>query len=299
MVRRRARGPSSRAAGALIGWLIAVGCPQANEQHAPAPPEAPTPGPGAGTSSAAASRPPAPAAPPGWALEGARWSGASDGVLLSWNDKLLEARVGDRVTFRDAVDLREWEGCTEGSRHTEVLSWVGPYLSLYRTAGGDCGGAHPVCSVSFETRDVRSGALASITDLFSEPEVLAALRADRYLRDTYITPLSKAQGLDLASLDFDALSEKLLVSGGTSLTRTGFYLHHVEGARVAVRVALVPTAHAVCGSKVELGLLLEIPPALRPALEAAQAGRAGFLGRDRPAHAAYEDGVPASRPSEK
>jgi len=264
----------------VIGLMTVVSCQQA------APPPVPAPAPDSGMASPVAHVP-----APHPALEGLRWSGSSEGVWLGWNDKRLEAWVDGRMTLRDAYDPAESEGCTEVVRSTEVLSWVGPYLSLLQSGGADCGGAHPVCSEHSETYDVRRGVQVDITDVFPESEVLAALRKDTYLRDTYLTPLSKALGVELASLDFEALSGKLMMAGGVRLTRTGFYFHHVEGGRVAVRVMLFPMAHAVCGEKVELGLSLEIPSALRGAMEAAQAGRAGFLGRDRPAQASYRDGT--------
>lgn len=57
-------------------------------------------------------------------------------------------------------------------------------------------------------------------------------------------------------------------------------MHHAEGERVAIRIA-VPSMSGMREATVrQLGLLLKHPPSLANALEDAAARRAGFLMKD-------------------
>jgi hypothetical protein len=181
----------------------------------------------------------------------------------------------------------------------EVLSIVGPLVSLRESGGGDTpGAAHPSGYEVLRTRDaLRPDATPSLLDLYPEKELVAALKADPFVRK-FASPqkgFARAASLKdlVAALDPEWARENsepsdddcgFEVSFGESMVEQ-FYFHHLEKARVAVRIALAP-GNEWCnrvGGRQELGLLLPIPEALRDPLLKAQRGEAGFLAGGRQA----------------
>jgi hypothetical protein len=186
-------------------------------------------------------------------------------------------------------------GVSEESVTFEVLSIVGP-LVAYRDSseGYTAGAAHPTRGQLVIVRDLsRPAASPLLVDLFPEKHVVAALKADRWIRSLrnvdredrefqeaatvaeLLATLNPAGAQDWSSDEHDC---RVDVSFDDSFGRM-FYFHHVEKGRVAVRV-LVPPGSEWCNrasGPMEIGLLLPIPDGLRRHVEKARRGEAGFL----------------------
>lgn len=181
----------------------------------------------------------------------------------------------------------------------DVLSIVGPLVSMRESGGGYApGAARPSGYHVLRVHDVlRRGATPSLLEYFSEKQLVAALKADPFVR-TFGNPekgFARAASLEelVAALDPDWARENSDDPGGdcgfevsfdASMVRQ-FYFHHVEKNRVAVRIALAP-GNEWCnrtGGRIELGLLLPIPPALSDHFLRAGRGEAGFLAGNRQA----------------
>lgn len=181
----------------------------------------------------------------------------------------------------------------------EVLSVVGPLLAYRESSGGSsAGAAHPTRYEVVRMRDLaRPGAEPRLLDLFPEKQVLAALKADRFVRK-FANPergFEQASSVAelVAALDPEWAQEhasdedhdcSVDLSFDESFGRM-FYFHHVEKDRVAVRI-LVPPGSEWCNranGPEEVGLLLPVPEGLRQALAQAESGSAGFLAASRKA----------------
>ncbi len=233
------------------------------------------------------------------------WRGPATGAPALSMAALLAARkkAFDDYAREQARELEESpppEGTmiSDESATFEVLSIVGPFLSYRETSGGyTAGAAHPTGHVSLETRDLARDASPPLLDLFPEKPVVAALKADRWVRK-FANPeggFARATTVAqlLAALDPNWAQENaageepdcsLDVSFGGSFGAE-FYFHHVEKDRVAVRILVAPGSewcNRAQGPQ-EIGLLLPIPDALRAHVAKAQRGEAGFLAGNRKA----------------
>jgi hypothetical protein len=194
-------------------------------------------------------------------------------------------------------------GVSEGSVRIEVLSIVGPLLA-YRDSSEDyaAGAAHPISGQRVVVRDLsRPEASPRLTDLFPEKQVVAALKADRWVRRfasadgefararTTVDLLATLNPSRARNWDSDEQDCTADVSFDDSFG-TMFYFHHVEKDRVAVRI-VVPPGSEWCNrapGPVEIGILLPIPQGLRAQVEKAGRGEAGFLAANRAAFGALE-----------
>lgn len=240
------------------------------------------------------------------------WTGESGGFTLTWTSRDLTARSGKETTslwstlakkgFEDyeaemKKDTDSPTGCPY-ERTFRLLSVVGPIVSFEDQLYASCGGAHPSVERRFTAVDLsRSGALAYggapsgepmdvaaahrgrvavLTDYFDERDVLEALRSDRLIRLALRNvPKTLADIPRLVGPEGIAVGECTYSVRDDFLTR--FTFDHVEGDKVAVRLGLPPNVGACRTMHTQLGLLLPLPDKLKAALEAAQAGKQGFL----------------------
>ncbi|WP_224248226.1 hypothetical protein [Hyalangium gracile] len=180
----------------------------------------------------------------------------------------------------EGADTTGWEA----SQSMQVLSVVGPWVSYELTAGGFTGGAHPYASASYVTEDVTKDKGAfSLLDVFPEKEVLKALKADgfvrKHIRDEQEFENARTVEELIGSLDAgeDCVGFEY---GGLEAVKRSVAFHHVEGNKVAVRIAFGHAAEVCRGSKFVVGVLLPIPAARRPAFERAARRAEGFLMKD-------------------
>ena len=215
-------------------------------------------------------------------------------ALLAERKREFDADNAERareLLSPDPPDLGE--AISDATITYRPLSVVGPLVSLRVSTGGySPGAAHPYAHETIEVVDV-SGADAkpSLLEYWPERAVVASLRADpwvrRFLDPDAVAPKGETLAMLTAALndgrdgvevdDDDPCRTDAWFS--EDLARS-FAFHHLEGGRVAVRIA-VPYATEVCrGTMHEVGLLLPIPDALRDDLARAADRRAGFLARD-------------------
>jgi hypothetical protein len=162
----------------------------------------------------------------------------------------------------------------------DLLSLVGPLLSYRQTSSTTCGGAaHPDAETVFITLDLsrEPPVRRVLSDVFPEKTIVSALLADKLVRRS----LEQATPHTLSDLTRE------LTAAAPVLTDTACYaypddllarfaFHHVDGARVAVRIG-VPGAAPCRDHLTQLGLSLPIPSALSKPLELARAGQEGAL----------------------
>jgi hypothetical protein len=176
-------------------------------------------------------------------------------------------------------DMSNWEA----HQSMTVLSVVGPWVSYEESAGGYTGGAHPYERISYVTEDVSKAKGAfSLLDVFPEKDVLQALKADGFVRKHI---------QDQAAFKNATTIEALMESLGPGEDCVGFHsgfeavkssvaFHHLEGNKVAVRIAFGYDNQSCRGNKFVVGILLPIPASLQPALDRAAKREEGFLMKD-------------------
>lgn len=165
----------------------------------------------------------------------------------------------------------------------DVLSVVGPFVSVHRAESGDClGTAHPYAEQDYHAYDLRAGNLQVTLDaIFPPAQVRRALLGDRLVRRALASQLPKGAPPPptLASLvmALSGYSSADCRYGFEDDLLTRFAFHHLEGHSVAVRLGLSHGCEANRGHLTQIGLLLPIPNAWRAAFEAAASGKRGFL----------------------
>ncbi|WP_244238395.1 hypothetical protein [Corallococcus terminator] len=237
----------------------------------------------------------APASTPAPApAESRMWKVTGTDVMFVQSPKDLRALRGNKELFglqsrkaeflskfeaEPETDVSDWEA----SESLNVLSVVGPWVSYEQSASGYTGGAHPYAHTGYVTQDVTKGKDGfSLLDVFAEKDVLAALKADGFVRK-HID--------DEEAFKNAATVESLLESLGPGEDCVGFEygldsvkrsvaFHHVEGDKVAVRIAFGYFGEMCRGNKFVVGVLLPIPKTLRPAFDRAAKREEGFLMKD-------------------
>jgi hypothetical protein len=225
------------------------------------------------------------------------WTGSSGGFHIVWttSDLRVSRRQNPaeiRLSLR-ALAQAAWTqmaGEATGQRLDRqityrLLSVVGPYLSYEEADYCDCGGAHPSAVKRFRAIDLDKTradrpAPVSLTDLFSDGDVFAALVSDplvrSVLRDAETPrPTSLAELLD--ALDYRAVS---VGDCGYLFSREllqSFAFYDLREEKVAVRISLPHAVETCRGEMAQLGLLLPIPGPLKDALEAARRKTDGAL----------------------
>lgn len=227
------------------------------------------------------------------------WTGVSGGFTVVWNgDDIVVHRGsadGERVFSVRAAADRAWaasmaahpRACTE-DRHVQILSVVGPLLSLSIQADGLCeGAARPYSSHRWAVMDLsrmdRGAPLPlRLTALMPDTELLGGLLADPLVRAAIGPTAAPATLPEL----FAMLVEHPITVGACQFTLgddelSGFAMFSLMGGdRMAVRIGL-PARTEACRSQIsQLGLNLPMPDRLRAELVQAFGRRAGFLLKD-------------------
>lgn len=235
------------------------------------------------------------------------WKGSTTGApafsaaaLLAERKKEFDEYAQQQARELEGPDPPEYGlSVSDESVTFEVLSVVGTLLS-YRDAGGGytAGTAHPTGHTLVAVRDLaRPDVSPTILDLFPEKQVVAALKADRWVRKfanpergfdraATLADLVAALDPDWAQGNATADDHDCTVDVSFDGSFGGmFYFHHVDKGRVAVRI-LVPPGSEWCNranGPAEIGILLPIPDALRAHVGKAERGEAGFLAANRKA----------------
>jgi hypothetical protein len=200
------------------------------------------------------------------------------------NAELLASKDADQQSFRQMLTEHGKPYCGLDVSW-QVMSSVGPWVTVREDRSEFCmPAAHPWGGASFATLDARHPErLANLLELFPDKAVLEALLADRLVQRAQHDvggPRPRSTRALLAQLK-EWGEECAYRFDDTLLTRFAF--HHLEGKRVAVRIGLPYGCEAARGVLTEIGILLPVPTALRPWLEAAAHRRGGFLMHDQAA----------------
>ncbi|WP_223641046.1 hypothetical protein [Corallococcus sp. EGB] len=179
----------------------------------------------------------------------------------------------------DTRDRSDWDA----SQSFNVLSVVGPWASYEESSSGYTGGAHPYAHSAYVTWDVTKDKGAfNLLDVFPEKDVLAALKADGFVKKH----IDDAKAFNAAKT-VEALLESLQPGDdcvgfqyGIDSVKRSVAFHHVEGDKVAVRIAFSYDNESCRGNMFVVGVLLPIPASLKPALERANTRQEGFLMKD-------------------
>jgi hypothetical protein len=238
------------------------------------------------------------------------WTGESRGFKIRWTDRDIQIhpiKSPNRVIFSARALARQEFARFKAAekkygfkaRYCEVvcdykiLSVVGSIMSFLEGTGIDCEKtAHPSATNRLAALDVKKPGGVSqkelkLTEYFPEEVIYRALLADPRVQQALARrepPLSQSP-LSLAEL-YTSLKDVYLDDGFCKyelpedfLTR--FVFHHLEGDKVAVRLAL-PYYGEVCrGQYLALSLLLPVPASLKEPLALAAAGKEGFLMQDQ------------------
>ncbi len=181
------------------------------------------------------------------------------------------------------VALADWKKLSQdadtkitASYDFQVLSLVGPVLSIEEDDYCDCGGAHPTAGKLFRAIDLKQSHAseavpAQITSLFPAESVLKALLADSVVKK--VLPAGKKP--ELLDALVKALAMKTVQVGECDyyfpeelLSR--FAVFDVKGTQAAVRFSLSHESEICRGQMTQIGVELPIPAALQVALEQGQ-----------------------------
>lgn len=229
-----------------------------------------------------------------WSAEDITASRAGNPPFLSVGGG-LDSAIGSVSVPVAPDDTSGW--ICEDEHDLRVLSAVGPILSLEWKHYSYCAGAaHPNLNTSYVAIDLaRSeregvyqvdgreliGREISLTDVFPDGEVLAALISDRLvqkrieeIRIKTIRPRTTAELVSM--LEGGAECE---YGFETDMLRR-FSFDHVEGDRVAVRIGLSHGCEAARGRLTQIGIMLKVPESMREDFAAASDGTRGILMRD-------------------
>ncbi|NOK17380.1 hypothetical protein HMI50_10115 [Corallococcus carmarthensis] len=224
------------------------------------------------------------------------WKVTGSDVTFEMSDKDVRALRGGKEVFgllsrkkdflenfepdpEDTRDPSDWEAY----QSFKVLSVVGPWVSYEESSSGYTGGAHPYAHSSYVTWDVTKDKGAfSLLDVFPEKEVLKALKADGFVKkhagDAEAFKNAKTVGAMLESLEPG--EDCVGFQYGLDNVKRSVAFHHVEGDKVAVRIAFGYDNESCRGNMFVVGVLLPIPASLKPALERASTRQEGFLMKD-------------------
>lgn len=225
------------------------------------------------------------------------WKGAQAPVfsiraLLAEDKRKFDASAEEGARERMGSEPPRYaEQPQYGSVAYKPLSVVGPLVSYLEVLDGySPGAAHPFAFETIQARDVsRDGTAISLMDLYSDRQILDALKADPWIRKFTSPKGTVASAATLAELvaflneardtSADPDSCAMDASFGTDLVQH-FAFHHLEGGRVAVRIAIPYSAEVCRGTLHQVGLLLPIPEGLRGDLQKAERLESGFLMKD-------------------
>ena len=251
------------------------------------------------------------------ALGNTIWSGTTGDLDISWTTKDITAVKTGKIVF-SARELAKQDfeadfmadnslnnnNC-DYEREFILLSIVGNIASFQETEYVNCDSTpHPTIIIKYIARDLISGDKVQLTNLFSEADLVTALKNDNLIK----TALSKTDPKDsIARLSkiVDDLRNKNItkIDNLNQLMLNGLYkalewseikfkgcnyrlakdflnqfaFHHLNKDKVAVRINLLPNSSACQTKDVQLGLYMPIPTNIKPQLEQADTGKNGFL----------------------
>lgn len=198
--------------------------------------------------------------------------------LQSRKKDFLANLVSDPEDTPNPPDTSDWEA----AQSYTVLSVVGPWVSYEDNSGGFTGGAlyaDRIYVTEDVTKDKALGAF-NLLDVFPEKDVLKALKADAFVKQHVDDEEAFKKARTVEALLGSLMPGGDCVGFQSDNVKRSVAFHHVEGNKVAVRIAFGYERPVCRGKMFEVGVLLPIPASLRPALERARTRQEGFLMKD-------------------
>ena len=176
------------------------------------------------------------------------WSVSKAGGKIIAINKATKQQI---TVFEDQKDKDD-----PGSVTYDIVSLVGPVLSVFRSYYSDSG-MHPSYGGVFKVANLdNNGKEISITELFDEAAVFKALSKDKIVK--------KSLGNNRPAQSIEQLIQ--VADGGCDVSffdfPHSFAFHHVKGNEVAVRIGLPHGCEAMRGKFTQLGIYLPIPVAI-------------------------------------
>jgi hypothetical protein len=231
------------------------------------------------------------------------WTGSSGGFTVRWSASDITAAPRDRpnevvLSLRKEA-AKNWAEITKDSygQHLEssvtirILSLVGPVLSIEQADGCDCGGAHPSATTRFRAIDLTrsrpdKAAPFLLLDAVAEPDLLAALKADKLVKHALASSAARPPA-SLPALIKAIAFQPIEVGnedcsyafGEDALSSFAFFDAAPKDA--AVRLSLSHAAEVCRGQMTQAGIRVPVMDRVRPALDLARQHKEGFLMIDR------------------
>ncbi|MFK5971359.1 MAG: LysM peptidoglycan-binding domain-containing protein [Candidatus Marithrix sp.] len=245
------------------------------------------------------------------------WNGKTGDLDISWTtDDIIVVKTGKIIFSAKELARQDFEADFMADNSLNnikcnyehefiLLSIVGNVASFKETEYVNCDStSHPTVMIKYVARDLVSGNKVKLNNLFSEADLVTALKNDSLikaalskanpqesvarlsgivdnLRNKNITKIDNLNKLMLNGL-YKALEwSEIMVKGcNYRLDKdflTQFAFHHLNKGKVAIRLNLLPNTSACQTKDIQLGLYLPIPTKLKMELEQANKGKAGFL----------------------
>lgn len=246
-----------------------------------------------------------------------KWSDSIDGDSLDWDGSDLfvqeegEGRLGifSRIAWNYCRTVQRGPDRNCYCGHSiRLASVVGTIVSFEHESDFSCSGSHLRWRyasldlkksgdfiyprlVEFETKEpfmIRSSRMVSLTELFSEADILDAFLANERINREITKAIAekKIERPPNTLREFDqyfARFDPNIFDGFLRLEKdylTRFVFHHLEGKTVSVWISLTPTSHVSQAVHEHLEILLPISDKLQQTLLLADARKQGFLMKD-------------------
>ncbi|HHB93426.1 MAG TPA: LysM peptidoglycan-binding domain-containing protein [Thioploca sp.] len=242
------------------------------------------------------------------------WNGKIGNLDISWTtEDIIAVKTGKVIFSAKELAKQDFEAdfmadnslknikC-DYEREFIILSIVGRIASFQETEYVNCDSTpHPTIMIKYVARDLVSGNKIKLNNLFSEADLVTALKNDSLIKtalsktnpqksvarisgivnNLHITKIDNLNQLMLNGL-YKALEWSEITVKGCNYRLdkdflTQFAFHHLNKGQVAVRLNLLPNTSACQTKDIQLGLYLPIPNRLKIELEQANKGKAGFL----------------------
>lgn len=172
----------------------------------------------------------------------------------------------EMVLYKDEDGTTVEDGdTTDFSEQYDIVSYVGPYLTVLNTSYSFMkGAAHDNRERIFKVTNANTNKTVRLTDLFNENDIFNALMQDKFVKSNL---QEDASPKNLAELTESFRNDD--IARFDDGMYNSFAFHHVEPGKVAIRMGLSYNFGAARGALTQLGFFLPIPEKLKAAINTA------------------------------
>lgn len=223
------------------------------------------------------------------------WKGNSSNITMTWTDSDIKAERGGKTIFSYLQNYEKEQDCedkqsslgTDDTTRITVRSLFGTFLGYKLETSGYGGGAHPYQWSKLYTVDLTNGHELTLTDLYTDQELLNALLQDPFIRRGLSARHGESQKFQTTQQFFDFFlhhnaqknepEDPTAKYGIYKFIFESFVFSDVKSDKVAVRIGLSHDSEMDRGAYTELGLWLPIPKKFEDDLQKARKKISGFL----------------------